>query len=105
MCLKKVCKKIYLKQLCLAKQSVYKLEEKEVKVLSTRVIVSSNLLVVSLLPLTSPFKFSPFFSLLPNLLSYNVCSVLGTKYIYCPILLNCLVPYLSCYRVLDLIRC
>ena len=69
--LKKVYKKIYLKQLRLAKQGVYKLKEKEVKALNTKVVVSPNQLVVPLLPLTILFKFSPFFSLLPNLISYN----------------------------------
>ena len=37
--------------------------------------------------------------------SYNVCSVLSAKYIYYYILFNYLVPYLSCYRVLDSIHC
>ena len=34
-------------------------------------------------------------------LSYNIRSISATKYIYHPILLNCLVPYLSYYRVLN----
>ena len=34
----------------------------------------------------------------------NICSISATKYIYYPTLLNCLVLYLSYYRVLDLIR-
>ena len=38
-------------------------------------------------------------------LSYNIYSISATKYIYYLTLLNCLVPYLSYYRVLDLIRC
>ena len=37
-------------------------------------------------------------------LSYNICSISATKCIHYPTLLNCLVPYLSCYRVLDSIR-
>ena len=36
---------------------------------------------------------------------YNICSVLSAKYIYYSTLFNCLVLYLSCYRVLDLICC
>ena len=36
-------------------------------------------------------------------LSCNIHSVSNTKYIYYPTLLNYLVPYLSYYRVLDLI--
>ena len=35
--------------------------------------------------------------------SYNICSISATKYIYLSILYSCLVPYLSYYRVLDLI--
>ena len=62
---------VCLKELHLTKQGACKLEEEEAKALNTRVIASSNPLVASLLPLASPFKFSPFFSLLPNLLSYN----------------------------------
>ena len=62
---------VYLKELCLAKQGLYKLEEEEVKVLNTKVVVSPDLLVVPLLPLASPFEFGPSFSLLPNLLSYD----------------------------------
>ena len=38
-------------------------------------------------------------------LSYNVYFVSNVKYIYYFIFLNCLVPCLSYYRVLDLIRC
>src|SRR6266700_4453360 len=38
-------------------------------------------------------------------LSYNVHSISNTKYIYCPTLLNHLVPCLSCHRVLGLIYC
>ena len=38
-------------------------------------------------------------------LSCNVCSISDAKYIYYFILLNCLVLYLSYYRVLDLICC
>ena len=56
----------------LTKQGVYELEEKEVKVLSTKVVASPNLLVAPLLPLAGPFKFSPSFSLLPDLFSYNI---------------------------------
>ena len=37
-------------------------------------------------------------------LSCNVYSVSNTKYIYCPILFSHLVPCLSYYKVLDLIR-
>ena len=37
-------------------------------------------------------------------LSYNIYSISNTKYIYCPILLNCLVLYLSYYKVLDSIH-
>ena len=38
-------------------------------------------------------------------LSCNIYSISTTKYIYYSILLNCLVPYLSYYRVSDLICC
>ena len=62
---------VYLKELCLAKQGLCKLEEEETKVLSTRVVVSSSPSVVPLLPLANPFLFNPSFSLLPNLISYN----------------------------------
>jgi len=68
-CLEKVCEKVCLKQLCFAEQGVCELEEEEVKVLSTGVVVSSNLLVVPLLPLADLFLFNPFFSLLPDLIS------------------------------------
>ena len=69
--LKKVREKIYLKQLCLAKQSIYELEEEETKALSTKVVASPNPLVAPLLPLADPFLFNPSFSLLPNLISYS----------------------------------
>ena len=62
---------VYLKELYFIKQGTYKLKKEEVKVLNIRVVVSPNLLVALLLPLASPFKFNPSFSLLPNLLSYN----------------------------------
>ncbi len=62
---------VYLKELRLTKQGLYELEEEEIKVLSTKVVISPNLLVVTLSPLASPFKFSPSFSLLPDLFSYN----------------------------------
>ena len=52
---------VYLKELYLAKQGAHKLEEEEIKALSTRVVVSPNLLVVPLLPLANPFVFNPFF--------------------------------------------
>jgi len=38
-------------------------------------------------------------------LSYNVCSVSNAKYIYYPTLLNCLILYLSYYKVLNPIHC
>ncbi len=38
-------------------------------------------------------------------LSCNIYSISNTKYIYYPILLSYLVPYLSCYKVLGLIYC
>ena len=38
-------------------------------------------------------------------LSYNIHSISNIKYIYCPTFFNCLVLYLSYYRVLDLIYC
>ncbi len=38
-------------------------------------------------------------------LSYNIYSISGTKYIHYSILFNCLVLYLSCCRVLNLIYC
>ena len=62
---------VHLKELCLAKQGAHKLEEEEVKALSTGVVVSPDLLVAPLLPIANPFIFNLFFSLLPNLLSYN----------------------------------
>ena len=65
---------VYLKELCLTKQGAYKLEEKEVKVLSTLVVehaASPNLLVVPIFLLTSLFLLNPSFSILLNLLSYN----------------------------------
>ena len=62
---------VYLKELCLAKQGLCKLEEEETKALSTGVVASPDPLVVPLLPLANPFLFNPFFSLLPNLISYN----------------------------------
>ena len=62
---------VYLKELHLTKQGTYKLEEEETKALSTKVVVSPNLLMAPLLPLISPFLFNPSFSLLPNLISYN----------------------------------
>src|SRR6266567_2441251 len=68
--LKKVYKKIHLKQLCLAKQSIYKLKEEEAKALNTGVVIFPNPLVVPLLPLANPFLFNLSFSLLPNLISY-----------------------------------
>ncbi len=37
--------------------------------------------------------------------SCNIHSISDAKYIYCPTLLNYLVPYLSYYKVPDLIRC
>ena len=62
---------VHLKELCLTEQGAYKLEEEEVKALSTRVVASPDLSVVPLLPLADPFLFNPFFSLLPDLISYN----------------------------------
>ena len=62
---------VYLKELRLTKQGLHKLEEKEAKALNTRVVTSPDPLVVPLLPLASPFEFSPSFSLLPDLLFYN----------------------------------
>ena len=38
-------------------------------------------------------------------LSYNIHSISTTKYIYYPTLFSRLVPYLSYYKVLDLICC
>ena len=62
---------VYLKELCFAEQGACKLEEEEVKALSTRVVVSPDLLVVPLSSLANPFLFNPSFSLLPDLISYN----------------------------------
>ena len=62
---------VCLKELYLAKQGAYELKEEEAKVLSTRVVVSPDLLVVPLLPLANPFLFNPSFPFLPNLISYN----------------------------------
>ena len=70
-CLKKVYNAVYLKEFYFTKQGLYKLKEEELKVLSIRVVASSGLLVVPLLPLVDPFVFNSFFSLLPDLLSYN----------------------------------
>ena len=63
---------VCLKELHLTKQGACKLEEEEIKALSTKVVASPNLSVVPLSPLTNPFLFNPFFSLLPNLISYNI---------------------------------
>ena len=62
---------VCLKEFCLTKQSAHKLKEKEIKALSTKVVISPNLSVAPLLPLANPFLFNPFFSLLLNLFSYN----------------------------------
>ena len=62
---------VYLKELHLTKQDTCELEEEEVKVLNTGAVVSPSLLIIPLLPLANPFLFNPFFSLLPNLISYN----------------------------------
>ena len=62
---------VYLKELRLTKQGLYKLKEEEVKALSTKVVVSPDLLVAPLLPLANPFLLNLSFSLLPNLFSYN----------------------------------
>ena len=62
---------VCLKELHFTKQGLYKLEEEESKVLSTKVVVSPSLSVAPLLPLVDPFIFKPSFSLFPNLLSYN----------------------------------
>jgi len=75
-CLKKVCEKICLKELYLVKQGLYKLESKEKgsspKDLET---VLYSLVVGSLatlrLPLANSF-FNPSFSLLLNLISFNM---------------------------------
>ena len=63
-CLKKVYAKVYLKQLYLTKQGLYKLKEEE-KALST--IVVESLVALVYLLLLSDF-FNPAF---PKLLSYN----------------------------------
>ena len=69
--LKKVHDSIYLKKYYLIKQSLYALKEEE-KAISTGVVTPPNvLLLVPLLPLTDLFIFNPFFSLFPNLFSYN----------------------------------
>ncbi len=62
---------VHLKELYFTKQGLSKLKGEELKVLSTRVVVSPIPSVVPLLPLVNPFVFNPSFSLLPNLLSYN----------------------------------
>jgi len=74
--LKKVYKKIYLKELYLVKQGFYKLESKErgsspkdlETVLYSPVVGS---LATLRLPLADSF-FNPSFSLLPNLVSFNI---------------------------------
>ena len=74
--LKKVCKKVYLKEFCLVKQGLYKLESEErgssLKDLETVLyspVVGS--LIAPRLPLVNSF-FNPFFPLLPNLISFNM---------------------------------
>jgi len=73
--LKKVYKKVYLKEFCFIKQGLYKLESKERDFNYSEVeIVPSSLVVESLMALESLLAnllFNSFFSLLPNLISLN----------------------------------
>jgi len=74
--LKKVYKKIYLKELRLVKQGLYKLESKEKdSSLKDPETVLYSPVVGSLATLRSPLAdsfFNPSFSLLPNLISSNM---------------------------------
>jgi len=74
--LKKVYKKICLKELCLIKQGLYKLESKERgSSLKDSETVPRSPVVGSLTTLRSPLAnlfFNPSFSLLPNLISSNI---------------------------------
>jgi len=75
-CLEKVYKKICLKELCLVKQGLYKLEsEKKDSSLEDLETILYSLAVGSLTALRSPLTnlfFNPSFSLLPNLISSNM---------------------------------
>ena len=70
---------VHLKELHLAKQSLYELETKEAKTGSIPLVeeitdilkIESLSLAVHLLPSVDPFAFSSFFSQLLNLLFYN----------------------------------
>jgi len=76
LCLKRVYKKVWLKEFCLVKQGLYKLESEEKgsspKDLETILhsLVVGSLTALGLL-LTNLF-FNPSFSLLPNLISSNM---------------------------------
>jgi len=74
--LKKVYKKVCLKEYCLVKQGLYKLESKERNPGCPVVETNPNNLAVGFfvvpgLPLTNLF-FNPSFSLLPDLISSNI---------------------------------
>jgi len=73
--LKKVREKVHLKEFCLVKQGLYKLEsEKKGSSLKDLETVLHSPAVGSLLALRSPLTnlfFNPSFSLLPNLIFFN----------------------------------
>jgi len=75
-CLQQVCKKVWLKEFYLIKQGLYKLEsEKRGSSLKDPETVLYSPVVGSLTALRSPSAnlfFNPSFSLLPDLISFNM---------------------------------
>ena len=68
--------------------------------------IKKGLVCITIISLSSrqPLSYAKYIK--ANMrLSYNICFISATKYIYYPTLFSRLVPYLSYYRVLDSICC